>query len=279
MATNTTNAAAILRPEQVHDLVVRPALAASVASTAATLVGTASHELRIPVVTADAVTAWTAEGAEIAPSDAVFGEVRVVPSKIAGLVILSREAADDTNPAAATAVGASLARDAARDLDAAFLGSAAAGGVTPQGLGSLTGVQEVEQAAAWTNLDAFAEAAALVEEQGANVTAWIASPSTALALAKVKAETGSNAPLLAADPTAAARRTIEGRPLLVSAACAPGIVWGVDKSRTFLVLREDARVDVDRSAYFSSDRVGVRLTMRAGFGFAHPASVAKITVG
>jgi hypothetical protein len=37
-------------------------------------------------------------------------------------------------------------------------------------------------------------------------------------------------------------------------------------------------VEADRSVCFTSDRVAVKATMRAGFGFVHAASVVKVTI-
>jgi HK97 family phage major capsid protein len=48
-------------------------------------------------------------------------------------------------------------------------------------------------------------------------------------------------------------------------------------SRVWLVVREDATVEADRFVFFTSDRVAVKATMRAGFGFVHPQSVVKVT--
>jgi hypothetical protein len=43
------------------------------------------------------------------------------------------------------------------------------------------------------------------------------------------------------------------------------------------VIRNDASVVTDTSVYFTSDRVAVRATLRASFGFTYPAAVVKIT--
>jgi len=44
-------------------------------------------------------------------------------------------------------------------------------------------------------------------------------------------------------------------------------------------MRTGTSIRVDVSAYFSSDRVGIRCTMRVGFGWPHQAAVVKISVG
>ena len=38
-------------------------------------------------------------------------------------------------------------------------------------------------------------------------------------------------------------------------------------------------VVTDRSAYFSTDRLGIRCVLRASFAFPHEAAIVKITVG
>ncbi|MEJ7742083.1 MAG: phage major capsid protein [Nocardioidaceae bacterium] len=68
-------------------------------------------------MTADPTAAWVAEGDEIPISDPTLAELTVTPAKVAGLTIVSRELADDSDPAAAYVVGAGLARDIARRVD------------------------------------------------------------------------------------------------------------------------------------------------------------------
>lgn len=276
MPTYTTSAGAGgLLPDSYGPLVVQPALDASIFAQVATVVQTPSTEYRIPIVSADPAASWVAEGAEITPSDPTLQELVVTPPKVAGLTIISRELANDSNPAAAQVVGDGLARDIARRIDqAAFAGLASP---APAGLSTLSGVQSYVNAAAFANLDFAAQAVSKAETVGAKVTAFITSPATALALATIKTGTGSNQPVLGADPTQPTGRSILGVPLYVSQFVAANTLWAVDASRTWLVVREDATVEADRSVYFTSDRVAVKATMRVGFGFVHPQSVVKVT--
>ena len=94
---------------------------------------------------------------------------------------------------------------------------------------------------------------------------------------KVKTGTGSNAPLLGQDATSATSRQILGFPLYVSAAVAANTLWALDRTRVWLVLRDDTTVEADGFIYFTSDRVAVKATMRIGFGLVHAASVVKVT--
>ncbi|MGA4690704.1 phage major capsid protein [Rhodococcus sp. AB351] len=281
--TSSTNVSGIL-PDTIGALITQPVTAASVAMEIATVVPTASHRYRVPIVTDDPTAAWTAEGAEISPSDATLDELIVTPSKVAGLSIISRELANDSSPHAQEIVGTGLARDIAKQIDAAFFGT----NVTddgppvvrnddqPLGLLDLTACQSVDTGGTITNTDPFAEALSKAEQVGATITAFVANPTTVLTMAKVKKATGSNEPLLGNDPTAPTKRTVLGVPLYSSPAVAAGDIWAIPRDRVQVVLREDVTLDVDASAYFSSDRIGVRATMRVGFAFPHQAAIIRL---
>jgi HK97 family phage major capsid protein len=237
---------------------------------------TGSTIYRIPIVSADPTSAWVAEGAEISPSDPTLQELVVTPPKVAGLTIISRELSEDSNPSAQNVVADGLARDIAKRVDqAAFAGLSSP---APAGLTTLSGVQTYINGAAFENLDFAAQAISKAETVGAKVTAFVTSPAVALSLATIKQETGSNQPILGVDATSATSRQILGVPLLVSQYVAANTLWAIDMSRVWLVVRSDATIEADNSVYFTSDRVAIKATMRAGFGFVHPASVVKVTL-
>jgi len=276
MALYRTDAEGILTPEQVGALVVQPVESASVATQISTVVHTASPDFRIPIVTADASAAWTPEGSDITPSDPDVDELVVTPNKLAALTIISTELANDSSPAATELVGASIARDLARKVDAAYFAATTTNG--PAGIAG-TNHQVVEQdPAAIADLDPFAEAIALAANEGATVTAFITSSTTALRLAKLKTATGSNQPLLQPDATQPTRRQVAGVPLHVvpDAVIPGGDIYAVDVSRVFVVIRQDVDLRVDESRYFESDRIGIRATMRVGYGFPHEQSIVRI---
>lgn len=277
MTTAAASGGPILTAEQIGTLVVQPVLAESVATRVSTVVMTAASSYRVPVLQADPSSAWVAEGSEISPSDATFAEVDVVPAKLAGLTIISRELADDASPQAAETVGQAVARDISRQLDRAYFSSVAA--PAPDGLADLAGVTaDVVSGTAWANLDGFAAAISDAEQVGATLGYFVTNPATALELLELKDQSGSNRPLLGNDPANPTQRVIFGVPLLVSQYVAADTVWGVPRDRCFVVVREDTRIDVSTDVYFTSDRIGIKATMRVGFAFAHPAAVVKITL-
>lgn len=259
-------------PESVGPLVEQPLRDESVELRTTTVISTLERATRFPIVTADGSAAWTPEGSEITPSDGEVDELEVVPKKLAALSIISRELAEDSSPGAAEIVGRGLVADLARKLDAAFFATSTANG--PDGIGSSAHQSVV--ASSFTNLDPFAEAVSLAGEVGATITSFVARPSTILALSKLKDESGSNRPLLQPDPTQPGRYVIFGVPLVPSAAVGAGVVWAIPAMRVFSVLRQGTTLDVDRSVYFSSDRVAVRATARVAFGFPHAAAIVRI---
>jgi HK97 family phage major capsid protein len=282
MTTTTVSGASLLSPEQVEQLVIRPVKAASVAfnPAVATTVSVSGKNVRFPIVTADPAAAFVAEGAEITPNDLVVTELDVSPAKCAGLSIISRELAEDSSPAAAEIVGAGLARDLARAVDAAFLGNVAS--PAPAGLASLPvtagNVNVVALGATPTTLDGFATAIANSAAAGAILTAFVVSPADGLVLAKMKQGSALNTPLLSQDPSQPNRKTIFGVPVIVSPQATAGVLWGLTNSRIYTVLRAGTKVETDTSVFFTSDRVAVKCTMRVTFAFVHNAALNKLTI-
>lgn len=268
MSLTTGSANDAFLPETIGALVTRPVLAASVAAQVGTTVSISSHDYRVPLVTGDPSAAWTAEAAEIAPSDSTFGELVVTPSKVAGLTVISRELAEDSSPSAQQIVGEGLARDIAKRIDSAFFAATTANG--PSGLGSLTTSVAEYAAGGPTNTDWALAAIAAAEAQGGHLTAFVTDPATALTLATAKDQTGSERNLLEG-------RTVAGVPLIVSTDVTAGTVYGIDSRFVSVVVRDNTRLEVDKSAYFSSDQVAVKATMRVGFAFTHPLALVKVT--
>lgn len=210
------------------------------------------------------------EATEIAASDATFDELVTTPSKVAGLTVISRELAEDSSPAAQQIVGDGLARDIARKVDSAFFAATTTNG--PKGLKSLTTSTATYAAGGPTNIDWALSAIAAAEANGGNITAFVTDPATALALATAKEGSTSERNLLEG-------RTVAGVPLVVSTDVTAGTIWGIDSRFVQVVVRDNTRLEIDRSAYFTTDQVAVKATMRVGFAFTHPLALVKVTAG
>ncbi|MFI6779106.1 phage major capsid protein [Nocardia sp. NPDC050412] len=270
--TSTSGIGGLL-PEQVHALIVRPVQRDSVALQTTTVLSTDSTSSKFPIVTADPAAAWVPEGGEISPSDSAHDELEVVHKKVAGLTIVSRELAEDSNPSALDIVGAGLVRSIVTKVDTAFFAVTTANG--PNGIGGTTH-QVVDIGSGIVDTDPFAEALSKAENVGATISNFVTHPDTALELAKIKEMTGSNKPLLGPDPSRPGARTVLGVPLLVSPYVTDGDIWAIPQAFTFTTMRRDVTLDISTDAYFSSDRVAVKCSMRLAFGFPHPQAIVRI---
>ncbi|MCH8571510.1 phage major capsid protein [Nesterenkonia sp. AY15] len=270
MYTNTDTVSGIL-PRDHGDLIVEPVTQSALAFNPliATIARTGSNEFSVPVVREDAGAAWVAEGQEIDEDDATLDELLVRPSKVAGLTVVSSELARDSSPSAQKVIADGLVRSIVDQVDRAFFGNLVS--PAPSGLEGHTPAESLTTDL--SNLDALSEAVSLAETGGANVTAFVADPVTALALATLKQATGSNQALLGNNP-----RQIIGREVLVSRHVAAGTIWAIDASRIVTVLRTDAELAVSDQSHFSSDRIAVRATLRTGFAFASAYSALPIRV-
>lgn len=281
-----TSAAGIggILPEQYGQLIIEPLRQQSLAldPRVSTTVTTGSHEFHVPVVRQDLTAAWVAEGAEIDESDAGFDEIVVTPSKIAGLSFISSELAKDSNPDAQTIIANSLVQQLSNGVDSAFFGNLAS--PAPKGLDSLTaftsskdGVTLVSAGATITNLDPFAEAISAAEQRGAGITSFVTDPATALKLSQLKVGTSSNQPLLGVDATNGTQRQVLGVPVLVSQFVKAGVVYGLDASKVFSVVRQQVELAKSDQVRFTSDQVGIRAIARVGFAFPVQKTIVRIT--
>ncbi|BDB43847.1 MULTISPECIES: phage major capsid protein [Mycobacterium] len=279
MTNTTVNSTSILTPEQVGELVIKPLLAQSVAAQVSTVVRTDSNQYRVPIVAADPDTSWTPEGTEITADDLDLAELVITPKKVAGLTVVSNELLADSSEDAAKLVGSRLVNSLRRKVDAAYFSASTPNG--PSGVPSLVGNGVTNgftgtANAFGSNLDVFGDLASQVEIAGGKLTAWAVNPFYGALLGKIKEATGSNKPLLGPDPSQQYRRVVGGVPVLHTPDIASAVMWGITKEYSLFVLRQDADVQVDSSAFFTSDRTAIRCTLRVGFGFPHPAAIAQL---
>ena len=259
LTTAGDSGARILRPEVVAALIVQPLALDSVAATVSTVIQTESHSTRFPVVKQDPTTAWTLESHEIDVSDASVDEINCVPSKLAGLTIISAELGDDSNPAALEVVGAGLVRDLQTRLDAAFFGNTTTNG--PSGLESLADVQHADGGSTLENLDVFA---------GAELTNFVMNPADLLTLATAKVANDWQQPLLGIDPSSPARPSAQGVSIQRETGGPRGHHLGCPAAKVFCVLRLPAAAiyaapsSVQIAWESENNSLGLRLPASAG---------------
>lgn len=171
MSVSTSTTPRAWLPQSVLDLVVQPVAQESIAAQiGAYRTGLTGDSLRVPLVTADPSAAWVGEGEEIPLSESQLDEVEAAYRKLAGLSVISRELAEDTDPSAAEEVGRGLVRDIARKLDAAMFTNA--GAKAPSGLASLAGVTTLPAPADLVSLDPFVSAKFRAKAVGADLAAF-----------------------------------------------------------------------------------------------------------
>lgn len=273
----TTGAPRAWLREDVLELVVEPLGLASVAAQVATFrTGLTGNALRVPMVTKDPSAAWVAEGEEIPLSEAELDEAEAPYRKVAGLSVVSRELASDTDPDAAQQIGEGLVRDIARKVDTAFFGSNATNAKAPAGLENVTGIVRAVEAATFTNLDLFVDARMRAAGLGSPITAFVMNSTEARTLATLKKNGSTNERLLNASPTEAGLLAVDGVPVLVSDAVPARVTWALPGARCTVAVREDVSVESDRSAFFTSDRVAIRAISRLAFAFSHPGAITRI---
>lgn len=275
MSTTTSTAANAWTPEIIDELLVQPLQTESVAARIGLFrSGLSGDRMRFPIVSADPSAAWVDEGEEIPVSEAQLDEVEAPFRKVAGLSIISRELAEDSSPAAADEIGRGLVRDIARKVDLAMFTDA--GAKAPAGLAALTGYTQVESPETLTSLDPFIAARFRAANVGAELAAYVLSPADAEELALLKESSASAKRLLTEAAGQPGTMAIDGIPVVTSPALTNGISWAIPRNSVRVGVRQDAKVDVDHSAFFTSDRVAIRGTMRVAIGFGHPAAVVQI---
>jgi HK97 family phage major capsid protein len=288
----TTGAGSALVPtEQLPRVFDRLAETSAGLKSGFTVIPTASSELRIPHLTADVSAAWVAEGDTIAASDPGLEPILATPRKLAALTSLSNEVILDSNPKVLDLTFGNLLRALANGLDLAFFEGS---GVAPEikGLKNVAGIQKIDMGtdgAAFTDLDPFSEAMSLLEQANAEATAIVTNARTWGDLMKLREQTGSLKPLLsesAGSPTGGVRRTLLGVPVYLTphvsvnethgAANDASAVYVYQANQVVAVRREEARIELDRSALFASDMSQVRGVIRYDMVVPNPAAVCRI---
>lgn len=251
---------------EMLDLVVQ---AKSVAAQASTLFSTDKQKVGFPLWVADPAVGWYAELDEIALTDGDTDEVVVIPTKTAGLTLISNELADDSDPAIAEQIAAALANQIAHAIDKAYFANTTTKG--PSGLLSLASTS-VDTGSAVANLDAFVQGRYAAEANGAKLSHWLMSSDTAESLSLLKRQTGSNEPLIEFVEDGI---TVAGLPVITSTHVdAATVAWGVDKSQQRYVLRKGTTVE--RFPAVTTDGLYVRAISRVGLGFLNPAGVVRL---
>jgi hypothetical protein len=131
----------------------------------------------------------------------------------------------------------------------------------------------------------FAEAVSLAENVGVLAVnpadglpnmSFVGNPADVLTVSTAKSGTEMNTPLLGPDAPQATARTVLGIPLRSSPAVTAGAMWLVPRDKPFVVIRQQAEVRADSSAYFSSDRTKCPIGPRWADGKYHNCAANQV---
>jgi HK97 family phage major capsid protein len=257
-----------LTPVELGPLVNLAVQAKSIAAKSATVFTTDKVKVSFPLWQSDPAVGWYNELDEIVAADGTTGEVDCIPSKTAGITRISNELKDDSDPAVADLIGAALANQLARAIDAAYFADTTA--KAPSGLQSIE-YTTVDTGASLTNLDAFVSARYAAQAAGSTLTNWIVRPAIAEALSKLKVETGSNQSLLQFVDDGI---VVAGLPVLVSDQVDEDtLFWGVPSAHVMFVQR--AGTTVERFPAVYNDGTDIRAISRLGLSFLNEAGVVR----
>ncbi|MEJ5928731.1 phage major capsid protein [Corynebacterium sp. H128] len=263
----------ILSPDQIESLLINPVLENSIAAQVSDTIKTDSPRVVFPRI-GDIAADWVPEGEEIPLSEPTKNEVLVVPRKVASLIVTTTEGLDDSATGYFDSVGSTMVSQLINKVDEAYFTAVA--DPAPKGIAAVAGVTPLTGDLA--DLDLFAQARASIASAGFVPGFFAINPADALTLSTLKEATGSNKTLLDVDPTSQ-RFIVAGTQVIVSKHVPKGTGYAIPKGVSKLVVRRDAEVTADKSAFFTRDSVGIRGTMRVGFGFVDEASIVKLTFG
>ena len=280
MAINTPNAASGWRPDQIHYFDADKVLAESLYVSATTFGGTIEGDapsLLVPYIDDADNADFVAEGAEITAADPALDQVQVFTRKIARLVKMSRE--QWMQPNAANQISASVKNDLIRKMDRALLSQVAPTppNVAPAtGLANTAGLTEAD-AAITTDLDPLIDLLVELQANDATPRFIVVDPLAFGELAKLRKATGSNEGLLSGANDALTFPLL-GTQVSVSNAMPASTGLVIDPAA---IVSAYSQVEIASSdqAYFTSDSVAVRATVRVGHTVVRPARLGKFTVG
>lgn len=273
MATprTTTNSAAGWRPD-VQGVPIADAIPDLLLSRVTTLAGTVEGDepaVRVPWVD-DALASVVAEGAEIDESIPTLSEVVVKTSKVAQLLRISRELYGQQS--AASLLSGSVSRAITMKANQILINGDTDASVT--GLLDTPNIQTTDPVGA--DLDGLVDLIASIEADGGTATHLVVAPSAWASLRKMKTGEGAATSLLGAGTEDAARMLL-GLPVLTTPALAPGAGLVVDKT-AIMSASGQVMVAVSEDAYFSSDSIGLRATVRFGSVAAKGTRIGKFAV-
>lgn len=232
--------------------------------------------VRVPRIDLTNEPAFVAEGQPIEESEPDIDETVIPNGKIGVLVKTSIEQLNQPN--ATELISQEIGRAMALKVNSALLNQALPvspavlppAGIKAQGTTVATAISG--------NLDGLVDAVSMIEDlPGGNASHIIASSFAWAELQKLKTATGSNQPLVNPTPVEAFKRSILGIPVLIDSSLAANQLVVLDKNKVQSVYGS-VKVSTSEHAFFSSDVIGIKATIRFGAQVTDSLAVQVMTV-
>ena len=193
---NTNTQGGFLVPEIWSDKLYELIVAKATAIQLCEQVTMESDTLFFPKVTAASTAYFVSEAATITGSQPTFAQLTLNPRKVAGLIQLSSEVMEDSNPSVMNVVMERLATDIALKIDSEiYNGTTTVGGYL--GFRASTTVSSTDVAGGEINTDHISNAIEKLQSENIEPTDLVIHPKLLNKLRKLKTlTTGSNEPLL-----------------------------------------------------------------------------------
>jgi HK97 family phage major capsid protein len=289
IGTGTTGAPTQLDYQGLWDRLAPQSVALQ---TGPTIVESERTTISLPHLTADMSSAWLAENGSISAADPTLETIQVTPSKAAALTVVSRELADDSDPAILQIVADKLTRSVGLTIDLGFFEGSGASNM-PRGLKNTSGITNdtttmTANGSTFSNLDPILTAIGVLEQKNVNMdkVAIVMHGRSYAELLKLKDSQNRYLSVNVLDGTQGYQRSIDGIPLYVSnqlsitetqgTSSAASSVYVYDASQVLFVRSHALRVEMSYDAFFGNDQVAVRAIARVGVSVPNPLAVYRL---
>ncbi len=268
-----------IAPAQVQSLLVEPLMQKSVFLAAGPRIFDTANELHLPKISPIASPGFTGEGEQIPEHDPDFSEVKLMPSGMDSVKVITRfsnELARQSVVSLDQAIKDRLVTDVAATLDKQFLGNGGDGRDTPRGLFAHTGIQTLDVDGALT-LDHLLDAWGMLLTANVDMTRlrWFVDPGDFVSLRKIK--DGSGRYMLQVDPTTDGVFRLWGAPVIVSSYVPEGSAALVDMSQIAVARDLAPSVTLLTETFADYDQQAIRVVARYDSAPLNPEAIVALT--
>lgn len=278
-----------LTAEQVARILVQPLQETSQFLAAGPRIFDTTGPFRLPKMGGPITDpGWTGESELIPERDVDFDEVRLLPSTMKSLKVITRysnEMARASVVALDAAIQQRLVYDVAAKLDGQLFSATGDGVETPKGLFAHAGTQTLPVGGELT-LDHLLDAWGMALAAHVNMSGlkWVFTPREFVKLRKIKTATGSNQYVLQPDPTQDGVFRLWGAPVIVTSRV-PDTTGATPTARAALVDFSQIAVARDMAPsikvlterYADYDEQAIRVVARYDATPLNPEAIVKLT--